>query len=156
MRVFILLLFVCNFAYASNFGFTGLTKSDLENISDEYLANFTHTTASSPTRLGDIFGFEVGLVAGLTESPKTQQVVQRIDSSTDADKLPHAAIIGRVSVPFGLTAEATLIPTVGDENTEFSKLSLGLQWNFFEFSFFDLAAKVHYGSSTFEIKQTIG
>jgi hypothetical protein len=142
-------------AYSQNFEFPTLTKQELEDSSKEFLANFTHTSVSGASSLGSIWGVEAGIIGGITDAPKTGKLIQRADSDSDIDKLPHIGLLGRVTVPFGLTFEASLIPNIELDDAEFSQMSLGAQWNFFSLPLVDFAAKAHYSSGSIDFSQTI-
>lgn len=151
----ILLALLPTLSLANDFQFPTLTKQELENSSKEFLANFTHTSVSGASSLGAIWGFEVGILGGITDAPETGKLIKKADSDSDIDKLPHAGLLGRVTVPFGLTFEASLIPEIKFDDAKFSQMSLAGQWNFFSFPFIDLAAKVHYSSGSLEFSQAI-
>lgn len=140
---------------AQDFQFPTLTKQELEKSSKEFLTNFTHTSVSGASSLGSIWGFEVGILGGITDAPETGKLIRKADPDSDIDSLPHAGLLGRVTVPFGLTFEASLIPKIKMDDAEFSQMSLAAQWNFFSFPFIDLAAKAHYSKGSLEFNQTI-
>lgn len=133
-----------------------LTQQQADSVSKEFSANFIHTAVAPASGLGEIFGLEVGLVAGITESPEIDKLSKSFDSSSSVDKLPHAGILGSVTIPFGLTAEVTLIPEVGGD-VKFEHTSYALKWTFSQMLKlpFDLAARIHGSSSTLSYKDVI-
>lgn len=148
-------LFISPLLFAQDIQFPTLTKQELERSSKEFLTNFTHTSVSGASSLGSIWGFEVGILGGLTDAPETGKLIKKADSSSDIDTLPHAGLLGRVTIPFGLTFEASLIPKIKMDEAKFSQLGLAAQWNFFSFPFIDLAAKAHYSKGSLKFDQKI-
>lgn len=145
-------ILVISHTYA-DFSLDDLNKADLDNLSKEYSANFMHTSVSGASSLGEIFGFEIGLVGGVTDSPKLNELIKETDPSEDNEQLPHAGILGMVSVPFGITGELSFIPSQSSDNFEFQTTSLALKWNFSEYlpiPLIDIAARMHYSTSEFK------
>lgn len=127
--------------------FDNITESDFEGISKEFSANFAHRPISPASSMGQIFGFEVGLVAGITEASKVEEISKREAPTEDPlDKLAHVGILAAVSVPFGLTPELVVFPEQEFGDLTFGHYSLGLKWTFSQFlslPLIDLAARVH-------------
>lgn len=143
-------------SHASDFEFPELTAQDLEAISKEYMGNFTHTSVSPARPLGAIWGVEAGIIAGFGDASDTNKVIRRADPGSDVDKFPHAALLGRVTLPYGVTVEGSLLPKLKPKNSEMSALGLGVQWNFFSLPLFHFALKGHFSTSSFEFAQEIG
>ncbi len=149
------LLFISSL-YAAKPSLDLLTQSQADAVSKEFSGNFIHTNVSPASSLGDIFGFEVGLVAGLSETPEIDKLSKTFDASATIDKIPHAGAIGSVSVPFGITAEMTYVPEVGSD-VKFKHLSYGAKWTFSRFLPvpLDIAIRLHGSSSTLSYTDVI-
>ncbi len=113
MKFFFALLFVlATAAQAQNLKFDQINQNDMDSVAKEFSANFAHTTVSGASSLGALFGFQVGVIGGMTKSPNVDALVKRVDSTQTADKVYNAVISGQLTVPFGITAEASFFPAV--------------------------------------------
>lgn len=152
--------FVFSFsAYSADIVFDQLDGNDMKNIVGDFSGNFSHTSVAGATPLGDILGFEVGLIGGVTDTPKIKKLVNEQDPSVDASQMPHAALLGRVSVPFGITGEIGLVPKVGSDSFKFQNISIAAMWTPTSFLLelpLSLAAKLHYTKTTVNFKQPVG
>lgn len=139
--------------------FTNLSETDFEKVSKELSANFIHHSVQGAAPLGDIWGFEVGLLAGATPVPDSNALIKRSGGS-DMSQLYHTGILGALSVPFGITGEMVVIPrtTVGDLELEKLSLALKLSLNthLLQVIPFNLAVRGFTSSSKFTFKQTSG
>lgn len=136
--------------------FSNLSKSDVEDISREFSANFAHTGVSAPETDG-LWGVEVGLVAGKTASPDFEDVV---DSSggdgSDVKNLYHAGLMARAHFIFDLFAEINLLPEKEISDITIKNTSFELGWNagaFFGLPL-DLALGLNVANSEMSFKQT--
>lgn len=145
-------------AHGDGFSFQNLSDEDFKKVVQDMSANFVHTSVSGASPLGDIFGFELGLVGGQTSTPELDKYAKEVDPSVSADKVPHGEIIGILTVPLAITAEIGLIPKIGQDDFKFSSYHLAAKWTPSEL-FFELpvaiAAKVQYSQVNVEIKDTI-
>lgn len=143
---------------AQNLVFNNLSDDQANKVIDEISANFTHTTVSGASPLADVFGFQVGLVAGVSKSSEIDSLAKSIDPSAKADVLPHAGIIGLISVPLGFTFEASLVPKVGSDTFRFHNLGLAVKWSPTSAVLslpVSLALRAHYMKSTLSFTQTV-
>jgi len=145
-------------AFAAGPTFQNLSDEDFKKVVQDMSANFTHTSVSGAAPLGDIFGFEVGLVGGMTNTPELNKFVKEVDASQSLDKVPHGEILGVLTVPLAITAEIGLIPKVGADEFKFSAYHLAAKWTpselFFELPV-DLGVKLQYSKVAAEFKDTI-
>lgn len=161
-KLMLLFTFIISF-YSSNTlaqpNFDNLTQADVDGLSKEFSANFAHRPISPASPMGDIFGFEVGIVAGITDAPKIQEISKREAPNEDPlDKLAHAGLIGAISVPFGITPELILFPERELGDVTFSHYSLGVKWTFSKFlpiPLVDLAARVHTAKTEVSFSDTV-
>lgn len=158
MRILILFSLVLSHSlFAAAPSLDNLSEVEADQIAKEFSANFVHTTVSPASSLGDIFGVEVGIVAGATESPTIEKISKEVDSTADVGALPHAGIIAGLSVPGGFTAEVNLIPERTTSGLTFEHTSFALKWtitNSIPLPF-DLALRLHGSSSTLSYADTI-
>lgn len=144
---------------AQDLEFNNLSEKDLETIIEEYSANFSHSSVSGAGTLGRIFGFEVGLVGGMTKTPKVDALVKEQDPSIDADKAPHATLLGVLTVPYGLSTEIGFVPKIGDDDFSYSRVGLALKWTATETLLSDLplslALKAHYAKTDIKYQQPV-
>lgn len=145
-------------AQAQDIPLKDLTEGDFKNVVGEMSANFLHTTVSGAGTLGTIWGFEVGLIGGMTKTPDIDALVKRADTSASVDQIYHGALFGAVTVPLAITVEAGLIPKVGSETFKAQTTSLAVKWTPSELFFdlpLDLGVKAHVTKSTVEFKDDI-
>lgn len=141
-------------------GFDNITSTDMDNISKEFSANFIHRPVSPASTMGSLFGFEVGIIAGITDAPKIAEITKREDptESDPIDKLAHAGLVGGVTVPFGITAELVLLPEQNLGDIDISNYSIGVKWTFSKYlpiPMVDLAVRGHYSTSEMSYSDTV-
>lgn len=136
-----------------------IDQTDLDNVTKELSANFVHTTVSDAASLGDIWGIELGIVGGITQTPKLEALVKEVDPNTKVSYLPHGGLMGIIGVPFGLSGEFTFIPKKTFSDVTVENKSMAIKWSFGEFvlpnPILDMALRVHYSKSDLSYKQTI-
>lgn len=108
--------------------FTNITDSDFTEIAKEMSANFTHNSMTGASKLGTIFGFQLGVVGAQTSSPKTNEIVKR-NAGSELANLYNAGIMGAIGIPFGVSLEAVLLPKLGSSGADFSSNSYALKIN---------------------------
>jgi len=145
-----MLLMFLGQAFAGDITLDNLTQDDVTKISKEFSANFIHTIVAPASAYGKIFGFELGVVGGITKSPNINRISKTFDSSADIPAIPHAGIALGVSVPLGFTGELSMIPSTKLGDVSLKNTSFGLKWTFTELTKlpFDMAVRLHAGSST--------
>lgn len=104
-----------------------LTQSQADAIAEEFSTNFAHSPVSGAATLGDIFGIEVGVILGLTSTPKIDQASKETDPNVSISAIPHAGAYAALSLPFGITGELTYVPEVGTD-VKFDHLSYGFKY----------------------------
>lgn len=145
-------------AQAANLAFDQLTDGQTKSIIKEFSANFTQTSVSGASPLGDVFGFEIGVIAGMTKTDDINTLAKSADPSLNVDKIPHASLVALVTVPFGVTLEANLVPEVGNDDFKFSNMGLGAKWSLTSSVLelpLSLAIKAHYMKTKLKFKQTV-
>lgn len=139
----------------AQFNFNNISQSDLDAMNKEFSHNFLFSSISGASSLGSLWGFEVGVVGGMADGDKIAEVIRRTNSSSDFKDLYHASIMGRVSIPFGITAEAAFLPKFEQDGAEVSQMAGALKY-----SIIDLPVAVgvrgHYSTTDFKFSQTQG
>lgn len=145
-------------SWASGPALTNLSTSDLESIGREFSSNFSHASVMGAEPLGDIFGFEVSLVAGQNASPEIDKLAKKA-GSTGLDKLYHAGILLGVSVPFGITGEIVATPKTTAGDVSFSQTSVAVKWTATKEVLavlpFNLAIRAFSTNSSLDFNQTV-
>ena len=142
----------------ANIALTDISERDLEAIVQEFSSNFAHTTVTGANTEGSIFGFQVGLIGGLTNTTNLDKLVKEVDPSADTAYFPHGGLFGVVSVPMGFTLEALLIPGLNAAGADFSSTGMALKWTLTETIPLpvDIALRGHYTTTQLEYNQVIG
>ncbi len=144
----------------AEFSVPNLNLSDFDILVNEFSANSQYTSVTPASSLGGLWGFELGVVGGITKAPDTHALVKRNDPNTSfKDSLPHAGILGRLGFPLGFTAEALYLPQVKAQNLSTSRWAGAVQWTLTDVIWEDapvnLAFKGYYTKSTLSYSQTI-
>ncbi|MCJ8275798.1 MAG: hypothetical protein HRT44_12250, partial [Bdellovibrionales bacterium] len=106
-----------------------ISDEDLGIVVKEFAANFVHTSATPPTSLGKVFGVEAAMIIGGTESPGVESISQQVDPQSEVKYIPHAWLLGGVSVPYGVSIELNVLPELDIEGLEMRHTSAGLKWS---------------------------
>lgn len=114
---------------ASTPQFPTLSQGDFDNVIREMSANGLLHTVTPPSSYGSIFGFELGLVGGATRTPDIDALVKQASADAETKYLPHAGLLGAVSIPFGITGEALLVPKTEVSGVKYQQYALALKWN---------------------------
>lgn len=143
-------------AFADTPQFDNLTKSDVEDVANEFAVNFSHTAVAAPETDG-LWGVEVGLIGGRTSSPDLEDVVdQSGGKGSDFNPIYHAGLLLRGHFPYDLFAEVTYLPSMDISDIEVHSKTLGLGWNagaFFNLPL-DLAIGFNYSDSEVSFNQS--
>ncbi|HXH29979.1 MAG TPA: DUF6588 family protein [Bacteriovoracaceae bacterium] len=137
--------------------FKQLTKKQLEDVSNEFAMNFSHTAVAAPETDG-VWGVEIGLVGGQTKSPTLKEVVNEAgEDGSEFDNLYHAALMARAHFPLDLFAELTVLPERELAGVSIDSSSIALGWNagdFFDLPL-DLAVGINLSTSEMSFEQTL-
>ncbi len=140
--------------YAGDLQLDNLSQQDVDNVSEEFSANFVHSTVSGASSLGKVFGFEVGVVGRMTDTPKLGALVKEQSASADVGSIYDAGLMAQVSIPFGVTAELIYLPEMSLADISANRTSMGVKWTLTDsllpIPFMNIAVRAHY--STAELK----
>lgn len=131
-----------------------LTKQDVEDVTEEFGANFAHTVVAAPETNGG-WGVEIGVAAGITPSPKFKGVIE--DSGGDGKdfkNIYHAGAFARVHIPFDLFAELSILPEQEFSDVKIKNQSFGGGWNVGGFFNWPVDVAIGFGQSTGEVNFT--
>ncbi|PIS11369.1 MAG: hypothetical protein COT73_04330 [Bdellovibrio sp. CG10_big_fil_rev_8_21_14_0_10_47_8] len=139
--------------------FTSIDQASFDKISKEFSANFMHHSVQGAAPLGNIFGFELGILAGQTATPDTKDIVASSGGS-DLDKIYHGGILAAVSVPLGISGELVYFPktTASGVSLESTSLAakLSLNTELLKMIPFNLALRAFYTDSKLSFDQQVG
>jgi hypothetical protein len=145
-------------SFAQSASILNLSDTDFTDFSKEFSGNFMHHSVQGAAPLGNIFGFEVGLVGGQQASP----ILDRLSKSAGGSGISniyHAGLLGVVSIPLGITGEVMLLPKTKASDSEFNMTSLALKLSLntelLKVIPFNLALRGVHSSSKFTFDQTI-
>lgn len=144
-------------AFAADIELDNLTQKDVDNVSTEFATNFSHTAVAAPETDG-MWGVEVGVIGGMTGSPKLKKVIDNAGGEgKDFKNLYHAGLIGRAHFPYDIYLEGSILPEREISDVTVAARSLGLGWNVGAFLGLPLDVAVGAQRSTHDIefKQTI-
>lgn len=128
-RILVSLLLASQAAIAADINLDNISKSDLENVSNELGANFSHTAVAAPETNG-LWGVEVGVVGGKTRSKELEKVIDRNGGDGgDFKNLPHGGLMLRAHFPLELFVEATMIPDIKASDATLTSGTFGVGWN---------------------------
>lgn len=145
----VLSLFISLPAFSQQFN--NLTKDDVEDVTEEFGANFAHTVVAAPETNGG-WGVEIGVAAGMTPSPKFKGVVE--DSGGDGKdfkNIYHAGAFARVHIPFDLFAELSILPEQEFSDVKIKNQSFGGGWNVGGFFNWPVDVALGFGRSKGEV-----
>ncbi len=137
--------------------FTNITSNDFTDISKEMSANFVHSSILGASKMGNLFGFQVGLIGAKTSSPKTDVIVQR-NAGSSLSSMYNVGILAAVGIPLGIAFEVVLVPELKASGVSFKTTSIGIKYNINEMIPvlpINLALRGVYTSSNFSFSQTV-
>ena len=122
-----LLILVAPFMALAGPDFSNLDESDMKTLAKGFGANFAHNSMMGASKLGEVFGFQLGLTAAQTDVPKIDDLAA--ENGTKLKSLFNAGLMGAVGIPFGISFEAVMIPEMKSDGAELSNTSLAVKWN---------------------------
>lgn len=154
IATFALILVAASNAEAQ-FNFNSLTQDDLDGANKEFSHNFLFTSVSGASSLGRLWGFEVGLTGGTSDADKISEIIKRTSPSSDFKDLYSVGLLGRISIPFGVTLEAGLLPKTKVQDAEISQVAAALRYTIIELPV-AVGLRAHYSKTDFSFAQTSG
>lgn len=154
MKKYLVPLAVSLFSFAAfaDPQFSDITKKDVEDVSTEMGTNFAHTAVAAPETDG-AWGIEVGVAGGQTQSPKFSDVVDASGGDgKDFKSVYHAAVVGRVHIPFDIFAEVGYLPEQEIGDVKIKNQTFGVGWNAGGFFGWPVDVAIGYDHSTSNLK----
>lgn len=144
-------------AHAAGPGFNNLSQDDFDKAIRELSGNSSYHSVTGAGTLGSIFGIEVGIVGGLTNTPEINAYSKQVDSSADVSRLPHASLLVGVSVPLGFTGEVLLFPEMKFGDVKYQQFGGSVKWTATEALVlpFNLAVRAFVTSNKMSFQQTL-
>jgi hypothetical protein len=115
-------------AFAASPEFTSIDEDDMTVITKAMGSNFIHNSMMGASKMGTLFGFQVGVVGAQTGTSDLNTLVKE-NSGAELKNLYNAGIMGAVGIPFGIALEAVIMPTYKSNSASMSSTSFGLKWN---------------------------
>lgn len=150
-KLLVCIMLFCSTAFAAAPQLYNLSASDVNSIAKEFSANFVHTIVAPASSYGKLFGFEVGVLGGMTQTPNINRISTAITSTSTLSKIPTGGFILGLSLPFGIGGELNFIPKIVASGVSLQNTSAAVKWTFTSLiptAPFDLAIRVHGSSST--------
>lgn len=150
-------IFASSALAAAGPGFTNLSQDDFDKVINELSANSTFHSVTGASSLGAVFGVEVALVGGLTNTPEINRLSKSVDASADVGRLPHASLLAAVSVPLGFTGELLMFPSVSVGDIKYQQFGGAIKWTATEALVlpFNIAARAFITKNEISFKQTL-
>lgn len=113
---------------AADPGFDNLTKSDMETLAEGFGANFTHNSLMGASKMGTLFGFQVGLTAASTTVEEIDKIAKR-NTGAGLKSIANAGLVAAVGIPFGIAFEAVIVPKLEADGAEAESSSFAIKYN---------------------------
>jgi len=143
-------------AFGELFSLPQLTPTQTTPVFDTLASMFVFRPIEPATGYGKIWGVGLGVSANATSTSGISSVVTGLSGSF----LPAGEINAGLTVPFGLTIEGGLLPTISYQSSSFSKTSIGAKWQINKVLLtslpFDLALRVGFTKGALSYSQTSG
>ncbi len=146
-------------AFADVPSLNNITAADYEKIVKELSANFAYSSVTPASSLGGLWGFELGVVAGVTKTPEILNLVRRSGGSYNEDKFPHGGALLRIGAPLGFTGEIMAFPQITVSDLTLSQYAGAAQWTMTDLFFTEwpvaVAFKGFYSATSLSYKQRL-
>jgi hypothetical protein len=106
---------------------TALTEDNMKTLAKGFGSNFTHNSLMGASKLGTVFGFQVGLTAAQTDVPKIHDIAKA--NGGELKSIFNAGLMGSVGIPFGIAFEAVMTPSAKADGAELENTSMAIKWN---------------------------
>ncbi|MFN8847928.1 MAG: DUF6588 family protein [Bdellovibrionales bacterium] len=106
---------------------TALTEDNMKTLAKGFGSNFAHNSLMGASKLGTVFGFQVGLTAAQTDVPKINDIAKA--NGGELKSIFNAGLMGSVGIPFGIAFEAVMTPSAKADGAELENSSVAIKWN---------------------------
>ena len=114
--------------FAKSPQFTNIDDADMKVIANAMGSNFTHSSLMGASKLGTVFGFQAGVFVASTDTSKLNTLVKE-NAGAELKNLYNAGLMGAVGIPFGISFEATVVPTLKNNSSSLDSSSAAIKWN---------------------------
>ncbi len=149
-----IIILTCANVFASSPNFSNLSSSDVTSVMNDFSALSSYTSVSGASGRGSIFGFEVGVVGGLTSTPNVNSVAQKTDPNASVPMMPSAGLLGAISIPMGLSFEVVLLPKYTANGVNLQKYGGAVQYKIIDFPI-SLSVKGSYTKTSLDFTEVI-
>lgn len=143
-----------NQSFADSPKFNNLSSDDFNNIMKDFSALSSYSSVSGASGRGSIFGFEVGVIGGVTSTPNVNTVAKNADTSLSIPQLPSAGVLAAISIPMGLSFELIFLPQTTVNNLNYQQFGGAIQYKILSLPI-DLSLKAHYTKTQFNYSQVV-
>lgn len=126
LLIFCLMNGLASTGWAST-AFQNLTTDDLKKINNDLSANFSHRSVTGAASLGVAFGLEAVAIVGSTNTPNLSEV-SVASGGGELKSIATAGVLLAASIPFGITFEYMLLPSLNASGITLSGNSMGVRW----------------------------
>jgi hypothetical protein len=154
LNVFLGFLILPNQSFADSPKFNNLSSDDFNNIMKDFSALSSYSSVSGASGRGSLFGFEVGVIGGVTSTPNVNSVAKNADSSLNIPQLPSAGVLAAISIPMGLSFELIFLPQTTVNNLNYQQMGGAVQYKILSLPI-DLSVKAHYTKTQFNYSQIV-
>lgn len=138
--------------------FDNLSQDDFKAIVRDF-SSLTDFTSVSPASGLETWGFEVGVVGGVSQSHDVQSLVNRSGGSANVDVLPKLSLLGRLTLPHAITVEVLGLPRLKISGVATSQIGAAVQWTLTDELWLnrlvDIALKFKYSRTQTSFSQII-
>lgn len=144
------LLFSLNCAFSATPTLSNITNNDLHDIMKDFSTSFIPTSVSGASSYGKVFGFEVGVLGGISNSPAVDRV-----ATESIPKLANASLLFRLDFPKGFGAEINYLP-LNIQGFTYNYSSFAGKWTFTDALVFpiDMRLKINYTKADLGFSQS--
>jgi len=113
---------------AADPGFSDLDKGDMETLAEGFGANFVHNSLMGASKMGTLFGFQVGVTGASTTVEEIDKLAKQ-NTGAGLKSLANVGLVGAVGIPFGIAFEAVIVPKLEADGAEAESTSFAVKYN---------------------------
>lgn len=111
----------------ADFNLNYISQTQFNDTIRELSANGNWASVTPPSSLGSIFGVELGVVGGATDTPSLDAIVYQ-QSGQNLKLLPHASLMAQLTIPLAITFEATYVPKTTLSGASYQMTGGAVKW----------------------------
>ena len=152
------MMFGCVTLHAQTIPLRALNHDDFDVVASELSTSVLFSDVGAAATLGHVFGFEVGVVGGLTNTAGIHRLAREADPGANVKQVPNANVFAAVTLPLALTVEGGVLPRIGGKDYRFENFGLALKWTPTELFFalpLDLAVRAQTVKSGARLRSVV-